>query len=186
MLAVSMDGVVRAAQMAAYARAEYPVLSDQSGTVVRDYGVYNLLGDMLAAPATFLIRKDMTIAWQHVGENVSDRPTPADILTPYSAVAAMTHIPIEVGHHDQQKNYRQVASSPAPVRTCARSNSGPAASRSPRPSRPLDVEPGSRGDSSRAGRLRRPYNLRLTPRTTAAVPITAKAQTTHPRLSPHG
>ena len=42
---------------------------------------YNLLGDMLAAPATFLIRKDMTIAWQHVGKDVSDRPTPSDILT---------------------------------------------------------------------------------------------------------
>ena len=76
-----MDGAVRAAQMAAYARAEYHVLSDPAGAVVRDYGVYNLLGDMLAAPATFLVRNDMTIAWQHVGEDVSDRPTPADILT---------------------------------------------------------------------------------------------------------
>ncbi len=76
-----MDGIVRTAQMASYARAGYPVLSDQSGTVVRDYGVYNLLGDMLAAPATFLIRRDMTIAWQHIGKDVSDRPTPSDILT---------------------------------------------------------------------------------------------------------
>ena len=75
-----MDGIVSAAQMAAYAGAEFPVLSDPAGAVVRDYEVYNLLGDMLAAPATFLIRKDMTIAWQHVGANVSDRPTPADIL----------------------------------------------------------------------------------------------------------
>ena len=79
-LAISMDGVVRAAQMASYAGAEYHVLSDPAGEVVREYGVYNLLGDMLAAPATFLIRKDMTIAWQHVGVDVSDRPTPADIL----------------------------------------------------------------------------------------------------------
>ena len=75
-----MDGVVRAAQMASYAGAEFHVLSDPAGGVVRDYGVYNLLGDMLAAPATFLIRRDMTIAWQHVGVDVSDRPTPADIL----------------------------------------------------------------------------------------------------------
>ena len=80
-LAISMDGIVSAAQMASYARAEFPVLSDPAGSVVRDYGVYNLLGDMLAAPATFLIRKDMTIAWQHVGEDVSDRPMPSDILT---------------------------------------------------------------------------------------------------------
>lgn len=75
-----MDGIVNAAQMAAFARAEFPVLSDPAGTVVRDYGVYNLLGDRLAAPATFLIRRDMSIAWQHVGEDVSDRPTPSDIL----------------------------------------------------------------------------------------------------------
>ena len=79
-LAISMDGVVSAAQMAAFAGAEFPVLSDPAGSVVRDYGVYDLLGDMLAAPATFLIRKDMTIAWQHVGDTVSDRPTPADVL----------------------------------------------------------------------------------------------------------
>ncbi len=79
-LAISMDGVVRAAQMASYAGAEFHVLSDPAGGVVRDYGVYDLLGDMLAAPATFLIRRDMTIAWQHVGVDVSDRPTPADIL----------------------------------------------------------------------------------------------------------
>ncbi len=75
-----MDGIVSAAQMAAYAGAQFPVLSDPDGKVVRDFGVYNLLGDGLAAPATFIVRTDMTIAWRHIGEDVSDRPTPDDIL----------------------------------------------------------------------------------------------------------
>ena len=78
-LAISMDGIVSTAQMAAYAGAQFPLLSDPEGTVVRDYGVYNLLGDSLAAPATFIVRSDMTIAWRHVGKDVADRPEPADI-----------------------------------------------------------------------------------------------------------
>lgn len=75
-----MDGVQDAAQMAAYTGAEFPVLSDAGGKVARRYGVYNLLGDGVAAPATFIVGRDGSILWRHVGQNIADRPSADEIL----------------------------------------------------------------------------------------------------------
>lgn len=60
--------------------AHFPVLADPDGKVARLYGVYDLLGDGLAAPATFVIWSDGTVKWRHVGESIDDRPSAGDVL----------------------------------------------------------------------------------------------------------
>ncbi len=57
-VAISMDDVPDAAQMAAQVGAGFPILADPEGGMVRRYGVYDLLGDGVAAPAVFIVGKD--------------------------------------------------------------------------------------------------------------------------------
>ncbi len=58
----------------------YPVLSDETTDVATSYGVFNLLGDELAAPAVFVVDRRGRIAWRYVGRSVADRPKAATVL----------------------------------------------------------------------------------------------------------
>ncbi|MBN1976297.1 MAG: peroxiredoxin family protein [Anaerolineae bacterium] len=58
----------------------YPMLADADHRVSEDYGVYNLLGDGLAAPSVFIIDTDGQIVWSYVGKNASDRLSAEKIL----------------------------------------------------------------------------------------------------------
>lgn len=58
----------------------YPMLADPGHRVSEDYGVYDLLGDGLAAPAVFIIDTDGQIVWSYVGMSASDRLSAAKIL----------------------------------------------------------------------------------------------------------
>jgi peroxiredoxin len=60
--------------------ATYPLLADPDHRVAEAYGVYNLLGDGLAAPSVFVIETDGRIAWSHVSWNPGDRPSAQMIL----------------------------------------------------------------------------------------------------------
>ncbi len=80
LVAISTDSVADAAQMAAHAGTRFPVLADPEGKVTRQYGVYNLLGDGVAAPSTFIIGKDGTIEGQQIGKDIADRLSPAQII----------------------------------------------------------------------------------------------------------
>lgn len=80
LVAISMDGNQDAAQMGVLANAAYPILSDPNGDVAKQYGVYDLLGDGLAAPATFIVDDSGAIRWRYIGQNAGDRPTPQDII----------------------------------------------------------------------------------------------------------
>ena len=75
-----MDAVPDAANMSAAAGAQFPVLADPDGEVVRAYGVYDLLGDGVAAPATFIITPGDGIRWRQVGQDIADRPTADELL----------------------------------------------------------------------------------------------------------
>ncbi len=59
---------------------QYPVLSDADHRVTDQYGVYNLLGDSLAAPSVFIIDLEGIIRWEYVGQSTSDRPSNQTIL----------------------------------------------------------------------------------------------------------
>ncbi len=61
-------------------QAQFPMLSDVDHQVADTYGVYNLLGDGYAAPATFVIDQQGTVVWSYVGQEAGDRPTPQEIL----------------------------------------------------------------------------------------------------------
>jgi len=50
----------------------YPMLADATHQVAEGYGVYNLLGDGLAAPAVFIVDTDRRIVWSRVGQNAGD------------------------------------------------------------------------------------------------------------------
>mgnify|MGYP000033725525 CR=1 FL=1 len=60
--------------------AAYPMLADPDHKVAEAYGVYNLLGDGLAAPSVFVIDTRGNIVWSHIGSNSGDRPGIAEIL----------------------------------------------------------------------------------------------------------
>lgn len=58
----------------------YPVLADPDHQVSEDYGVYNLLGDNVAAPSVFIIDSTGQIVWHYIGADSLDRLSAATIL----------------------------------------------------------------------------------------------------------
>ena len=80
LIAISTDSEADAKNMADLVFAKFHVLSDSSGAVADSYGVFNMLGDGIAAPATFIIRPDSTIATYYIGHDIGDRPPPDQIL----------------------------------------------------------------------------------------------------------
>ena len=62
------------------AGVSYPMLADSGHHVAEAYGVYNLLGDGLAAPAVFVVEPGGRIAWSHVGQHAGDRVAATTIL----------------------------------------------------------------------------------------------------------
>ena len=59
--------------------ARYPVLADPNRRVAEAYGVFDLLGDGVAAPTTIILTSDRIVAMQ-VGQSIGDRPSTASIL----------------------------------------------------------------------------------------------------------
>lgn len=53
----------------------YPLLADPKHEVAEAYGVYDLLGDGLAAPSVFVIDSDGNLVWGYVGQSSGDRPS---------------------------------------------------------------------------------------------------------------
>ena len=77
-LAVAPMSSVEGAREAA--KATFPMMADADHIVAETYGVYNLLGDTLAAPSVFVIDTDGHILWGHIGRNPGDRPSVKMIL----------------------------------------------------------------------------------------------------------
>jgi peroxiredoxin len=75
-----MDTVDEAAYTKLITKAEYPLLSDPTGLVIKAYGVYDLLGDGVATPSVFIIRSDGSISWSYIAKDIKDRPTTDEIL----------------------------------------------------------------------------------------------------------
>jgi peroxiredoxin len=58
----------------------YPLLADPDHEVAAAFNVYDLFGDGLAAPSTFVIAIDGTIVWSYVGQSPGDRPGAQTVL----------------------------------------------------------------------------------------------------------
>ena len=67
--------------MNAITGAQYHILYDPEGMVVRRFGVYNLLGDGVSAPSVFVIGKNRSLEWSYIGKNASDRPSIEELLS---------------------------------------------------------------------------------------------------------
>ena len=80
LIAISVDDIGDAKRMAEHAATEFPVLADPTAKVARQYGVYDRLGDGLAAPATLIIDKEKQVVGSHVGINIADRVATAMII----------------------------------------------------------------------------------------------------------
>jgi peroxiredoxin len=79
-VALSVDGVADAANMVDLVGAEYPVLADSDTQVAREYGVFDLLGDGVAAPAVFIVDPGGEVVSWYIGQNIADRPSADDII----------------------------------------------------------------------------------------------------------
>ena len=77
MLAISTDDLSGAKSIADRVGIPFPILYNSDTDVVREYGVYNLLGDGRAAPATFVIDAGGVVRWSYIGRSISDRPRPS-------------------------------------------------------------------------------------------------------------
>jgi peroxiredoxin len=88
-VALSVDDAANAAEMKAAYGLEFPVLYDTNTSVATEYGLYDLLGDGVSAPATFIIRKNGTIESALIGTSISERPTPDSILDVLASLAEM-------------------------------------------------------------------------------------------------
>lgn len=78
LVAISVDEPADSAALAERLGVTFPLLSDPEARVIAAYGV-QMEGQVLAVPATFVVRPDRTIAWQYVGDTVPDRP-PVDVV----------------------------------------------------------------------------------------------------------
>ena len=79
LITLSTDDVARARQMQERVGARFPVLADPDHEVADAYGVFDLLGDGVAAPTTIIMTSDRIVAMQ-VGETIGDRPSTPSIL----------------------------------------------------------------------------------------------------------
>lgn len=80
MLAISTDNLSGAQEIVRRVGISFPILYDSAADVVREYGVYDLLGDGLAAPATFVIDTGGVVRWSYVGRRTSDRASAQEVL----------------------------------------------------------------------------------------------------------
>jgi len=80
-LALAVQDVANAQLMDTAVQADFPILADANHAIADAYGVFNLLGDGVAAPAIFVIDRQGRIVWSYIGTGISDRPPSAEILS---------------------------------------------------------------------------------------------------------
>jgi peroxiredoxin len=79
LIVISVDSQADARRMADHAKASFPILYDKNAAVVTAYGLYDLLGDGVSAPATLVLNRDGSILGSHVGRDIADR-VPASVI----------------------------------------------------------------------------------------------------------
>lgn len=80
-LAIAVQGVTQAGVVRTLGNLEFPVLADEAHGVSEAFGVFNRLGDGLAAPAVFVVDRSGRIVWSHIGRDANDYPSPLEILS---------------------------------------------------------------------------------------------------------
>ncbi len=86
MLAISVDNLEEASEVVQMLGIPFPILYDPSTEAPQSYMVYNLLGDGLATPSTFVLDKEGVITWKYIARSIGDRPSVSTILTQLSGL----------------------------------------------------------------------------------------------------
>ena len=86
MLAISVDNLEEASEVVQMLGIPFPILYDPSTEAPLSYMVFNLLGDGLATPSTFILDKEGVITWKYVGRRIGDRPSVSTILAQLSGL----------------------------------------------------------------------------------------------------
>jgi peroxiredoxin len=89
LLAISVDSQADALRMADHAEASFPILYDENAVVAAAYGLYDLLGDGVSAPATLVLDRDGSLLGSHVGRDIADRVPASVILDALRGTEAM-------------------------------------------------------------------------------------------------
>ena len=87
MVAISVDPAADSSKLAAELGLHFPLLSDADLHVASEYGVA-MKGRDIAVPSVFVLRRDRTIAWKKIGEDMVDRPSASDVLEQVRKAAA--------------------------------------------------------------------------------------------------
>ena len=93
MLAVSVNDLLDAMIITEGLGVTFPVLYDPSTQVARDYEVFDLLDDDLAAPSMFIMDTEGVIRWKHIGEAAGDRPSLATIREQLAGLLSTEMVP---------------------------------------------------------------------------------------------
>lgn len=84
-IALSVDSEQDARAIVEGLSLSFPVLYDSQTKVAREWGVFNLLGDGVSAPATYVFNADGELVAYRIGQTISDRPSVVQVM---SALAA--------------------------------------------------------------------------------------------------
>lgn len=79
-LAIAVQSVAQAQATQELNGFAFPVLADPRGQASTAFGVYNRLGDGLAAPAVFVVAPEGHITWSYIGQSANDYPSPEHVL----------------------------------------------------------------------------------------------------------
>ena len=79
MVAISADPAADSSKLAADLGLHFPLLSDVDLRAASAYGVA-MKGRDIAVPSVFVVRRDRTVAWKKIGEDMVDRPSTGDVL----------------------------------------------------------------------------------------------------------
>ena len=87
-IAISVDDRAGAEMAVEELGLKYPVLYDSDFAVTRSWGIFDLLDDGVAAPATYLFDKAGKLIAYRVGEHIADRPAAGEVVTVFKAADA--------------------------------------------------------------------------------------------------
>ena len=86
-VALSRDENTDVVAMKNEVNAGFPILSDPDAAIMKLYGVYNLLGDGIAAPSVFIVDHEGNMRTSYIGKSAGDRPTAESILQVIDLIA---------------------------------------------------------------------------------------------------
>ena len=79
-VAISVDNLSGAEDIARQLGIPFPVLYDPAKMVTQLYNVHNPDDSGRAKPATFIVDTEGVITWKYVGSGIGDRPSVSTIL----------------------------------------------------------------------------------------------------------